>query len=286
MDVLNFWLDSYKDPMFLKFPIATLVLAFVGFLVFALPLTLLAYLDPEPLRKYKVQQKPFQVKKYFWPSIGRHCMNAAIMAVVICFLWPFLRLISNGRIVDGAMPAWYIIVAQILFFIYFDDFILFWIHRALHSGWLKRNVHSVHHRITRACAIDNAYFHWIEYLMIGGVGTVAPLITGTHIYVLYGWILFRQFQGADGHCGYVFPWNPAHLIPLYEGGDYHDFHHSSYNGNYAGYLNYLDRFTQTYSGAYLRWKESRALAGAKGFLKLNWLGGGDKKADVELGGNS
>jgi len=277
MSILNFWWESYQDPMFLKFPIATLVLSVVSFLVIALPLTWLAHLDPEPLRKYKVQQKPFQVMRFFWGSIGRLFLNAAIMFCMICLMWPFLRMVSSHRITDGELPAWYVIAGQVLFFIYFDDLILYWVHRGLHSGWLKRHVHSVHHRVVHACAIDNAYFHWIEYLMIGGVGLLAPLIAGAHLYVIYGWIIFRQFQGADGHCGYVFPWNPAQLIPLYEGGDYHDFHHSSYNGNYAGYLNYLDRFMGSYSKTYLAWKESRAAQLGRGFLKLRW----DRKSAVE-----
>ena len=45
------------------------------------------------------------------------------------------------------------------------------------------------------------------------------------------WLALRQYEATDGHCGYVFPWNPGHLIPLYEGAGYHDFHHAKYQGN-------------------------------------------------------
>ena len=42
----------YNDPMFLKFPIATLALSIGTFLMIATPWTLLAWLDPDWAKSY------------------------------------------------------------------------------------------------------------------------------------------------------------------------------------------------------------------------------------------
>ena len=70
MDALSPWQGFYNDPWFWQFPMATLAISMASFLTVATPWTIVAWLDPESMRKYKIQQKPFEFKKYFWPSIA------------------------------------------------------------------------------------------------------------------------------------------------------------------------------------------------------------------------
>lgn len=58
-EFLQDWLALYQEPMFWKFPVATLALSVGAFLVFALPWTVLAWFDPQWAQPYKIQQKPF-----------------------------------------------------------------------------------------------------------------------------------------------------------------------------------------------------------------------------------
>ncbi len=242
----------YRDPMFLLFPIATLGISIIAFLTFALPYTALAWIDPPSLRRYKVQDKPFDIERWWWPTLRLMVTNNLLMLGVLFLSWPLLRLMPIHL---GPMPAWYVVIAQLLFFIFLDDFLYYWAHRALHKGWLLKHVHSVHHRIRQTTAINGNYFHFLEFLTITSLALVGPCLIGAHLYVVWIWIVIRQFEAADGHCGYALPWNPGHVFPLYEGGGYHDFHHSQYQGNYAGFLPYLDRYWGTYARGYLAWRE-------------------------------
>lgn len=53
-------------------------------------------------------------------------------------------------------------------------------------------------------------------------------------------------------------WNPVHLLPVYEGPVYHDFHHAKFKGNYAGFLPYLDKYLgKTHIPAYLRYLKAK-----------------------------
>mgnify|MGYP000055236160 CR=1 FL=1 len=243
----------YNDPLFLQIPIATLALSIGTFLIIATPWTLLAWLDPAWARAFKIQNKPFQVRRYFWPNIARIIINSSIMIIFLILAWPFLRLSS---IHTGEAPEWYIWAIQLFFFILLDDFLFYWVHRGLHENkWLLRHVHSVHHRIRNTCALDGNYFHWFEFVIIGSLAMVGPILVGCHIYVLYAWIIIRNIEAADGHSGYDLPWNPLKYLPLYDGAIYHDFHHAKFKGNYAGALHYVDHFFGTYIKQYLEYKK-------------------------------
>lgn len=64
MDILQYWAGFYNDPWFWMFPMATLAISMTAFLALAIPWTIVAWRDPVSLRKYKIQQKPFEVKKF------------------------------------------------------------------------------------------------------------------------------------------------------------------------------------------------------------------------------
>ncbi|MFT7374301.1 MAG: 4-alpha-methyl-delta7-sterol-4alpha-methyl oxidase [Oleiphilaceae bacterium] len=243
----------YNDSMFFQFPMATLALSIGTFLIIATPWTLLAWLDPKWAQAYKIQNKPFQVRRYFWPNIARIVINSSIMLLFLILAWPLLRL---SPIHTGEVPAWYICVIQLVLFILLDDFLFYWVHRGLHENkWLLRHIHSVHHRIRNTCALDGNYFHWLEFVLIGSLAMIGPILVGCHLYVLYAWIIIRNIEAADGHSGYDLPWNPLKYLPLYDGAVYHDFHHAKFKGNYAGALHYIDHFFGTYIKQYLEYKK-------------------------------
>ncbi|MCL6416945.1 sterol desaturase family protein [Aestuariirhabdus sp. Z084] len=235
---------------------ATLAISMAAFLTVAIPWTIVAWLDPQSMRKYKIQQKPFEFDRFFWPSVGRIIQNNIILAALLVLFWPLIKL---SGVHDGALPAWYIIIIQLLFFVFLDDFLYYWMHRYMHENkWLLRHVHSVHHRIRNTCGINGNYMHWLEFSLTAFLTLVGPMLIGAHIYVIWIWVIIRQFEGADGHIGYDVPWNPAHLFPVYQGPVYHDFHHAKFKGNYAGFLPYLDKYLgQTHIAAYLRYLEER-----------------------------
>ena len=256
MDVFSYWQGFYTDPWFWQFPMATLAISIAALLLVAIPLTIIAWQDPVALRKYKIQSKPFEMKKFLLPSISRIIINNIILASLLVLVWSLLKLTG---VHNGALPVWYIIIAQLVFFVLLDDFLYYWMHRYMHENkWLLKHIHSVHHRIHNTCGINGNYMHWVEYSLTATLTLVGPMLIGAHIYVVYLWVILRQVEGADGHIGYDIPWNPAHLLPIYEGPVYHDFHHAKFKGNYAGFLPYLDKYLgKTHIPAYLHYLQQK-----------------------------
>lgn len=259
-DLINVIIQDYAsvfyDPWFWLFPAATLGISFIAFMVFALPWTWLAYIEPNWLKPYRIQAKPIDVTGTFWPSIYHSVKNTAVVFIMLVVLWP---LIKRTGIHVGDMPSVYIIIVQILFFILLDDFLYYWMHRYFHENkFFMRHVHSVHHKIKNTCAINGNYMHWFEFACTSGLILIGPILLSSHLHVIWIWVIIRQFEAADGHMGYDIPWNPARLFLIYHGPVYHDFHHAKFRGNYSGFLNYLDKYLgNTYVKAYLEYKAKR-----------------------------
>jgi 4-alpha-methyl-delta7-sterol-4alpha-methyl oxidase len=153
------------------------------------------------------------------------------------------------------------VIAQLIFFIFLDDFLYDWVHRYFHENkWLPKYVHSVNHRNKNTCGVNGNYMHWFEFSTTASIMLLGPMLIGAHLYVIYIWVAIRQFEAVDGHAGYDIPWNPAHWLPVYQGPVYHDFHHAKFKGNYAGFLPYLDRFMgNTYVADYLKYLKGKKL---------------------------
>ncbi|MET0404067.1 MAG: sterol desaturase family protein [Cystobacter sp.] len=248
-DFLKSILAVYQDERFLLAGVCSTLLSFGAFLLFALPLTWVAHKNPESWRRYRVQGREFPVRRWFWPSLGRLIVNSLWSFLSLVVAWPLVGHLSG--IHTGPLPPWYVMVGQIAFFIVLDDFLYYWMHRTLHTPWLYKHVHSVHHRITTPFALTGNYMHAVEFVATATLVLVGPSLVGAHVVTLWAWVLFRQFEAVDGHSGYDAPWNPGLLIPFYKGSVYHDFHHRRFFGNYAGFFSYLDKlFGGTYAKGY------------------------------------
>jgi sterol desaturase/sphingolipid hydroxylase (fatty acid hydroxylase superfamily) len=243
------WLrEIYTEPLFWLFPVAGTAVGILSFLAFAVPFTLLAWKQPGWAEPYRIQARKTGRRSVVGPAFWHVARNNAVMAVMTLGAWPLLRL---SGVHAGPLPAWWVIVLQLLFFIVLDDFLFYWMHRSLHeSRWLFKKVHSIHHRIMTPWAITGHYMHPVEYVLTGTVMLIGPLLVGAHVVTLYIWIVIRQWEAAEGHAGYDFPWSPMHLLPFSDGATHHDFHHAKVKGNYAGFFPWTDAAFGTLCAGY------------------------------------
>lgn len=230
------WLE---DPMFWWLPVGASLVSMGAFLLFALPLTWVAWRQPAWAVPYRIQERPAPVARDAPRGLRQWALNNVVLTVLVLAGWPLLGLTGVHR---GPPPPLWVALAQLLFFVLLDDFLFYWMHRALHWGPLYRRIHSVHHRVVTPCAATGHYMHPVEYVLTGGLMLLGPLLLGVHVAVLYAWIVVRQWEAAEGHSGFSFPWSPTNFLPvLFDGPDHHDFHHKRFRGNFAGYLPWTDR---------------------------------------------
>ncbi len=234
------WLaEIYTEALFWEFPVMATLVSMGSFLLFAIPFTVLAWTKPAWAERYRIQARTTGRRSVVWPSVVRFAINNGVVAVITFASWPLLRL---SGVHSGSLPAWYVIVGQLVFFILLDDFLFYWMHRGFHeSRWLFKKVHSIHHRIMTPWAISGHYMHPVEFVATSLVMLIGPLLVGAHVVTLYIWVAWRQWEAAEGHAGYDFPISPTRLIPFSDGATHHDFHHAKIKGNYAGFFPWTDR---------------------------------------------
>jgi 4-alpha-methyl-delta7-sterol-4alpha-methyl oxidase len=245
--MLEAFLSWYDDPLFWLFPVASVAISALAFIIFAGPLTLLAAIAPASLERYRIQNRRPRPQQLVWPSLRWWLLNNLLLFVSVVLSWPLLRLTGVHA---GPLPAWYVIAAQVLFFILLDDFLYYWMHRAMHVPWLFKRIHGWHHRILTPWAITGHYMHPVEYILTGTLSLAGPLLLGAHVVALWVWFAFRQWEAAEGHCGYELPWTPTHLLPFNDGAIHHDVHHARVKGNYAGFLVWTDLLFGTCARGY------------------------------------
>ncbi|KAJ7980807.1 Methylsterol monooxygenase 2-1 [Quillaja saponaria] len=136
-----------------------------------------------------------------------------------------------------------VVLTQILFYFILEDFVFYWGHRVLHTKWLYKHVHSIHHEYATPFGLTSEYAHPAEILFLGFATIVGPAITGPHLMTLWLWMVVRVLETVEAHCGYHFPWSPSNFLPLYGGAEFHDYHHRllyTKSGNYSSTFTYMD----------------------------------------------
>jgi plant 4alpha-monomethylsterol monooxygenase len=236
------WTGLWADFLFRALAVGGQLVSVGAFMLFAAPLTWLAWRDPPSLRRYRIQSRRPRAQTLLVPSVARWLANNAAMGAAVCALWPWIR---PGRVHLGALPPLWVVAAQVLAFAALDDFLFYWMHRALHTRWLFKRVHGVHHRILTPWAVTGHYMHPAEYVATGLLMLAGPALLGAHVVTVYAWIAVRQWEAAEGHCGYDLPWSPSRLFPGSDGARHHDAHHAKIHGNFAGFFPHCDRWFGT-----------------------------------------
>jgi len=252
---------SYVDPGFWWLVVGGSAVSAVSFGVFASALTWLAWREPAWARSWRVQERRADVRRRLGAAVRAWGINQVVLLSLLVVTWPVWGRHSPIRV--EAWPTLGEVAVQVLGFIYLDDLLFYGMHRALHWGWLYERVHRWHHRVRTPFAFTGHDMHPVEYVAIAVLMLVGPWLAGAHVVTVYAWVVVRQWEAAEGHCGYHLPFSPLRLLPGHHGADFHDFHHSRLVGNYAGFLAWVDRVAGTWAKGYAEHVAAR---------KLRWWG--------------
>lgn len=201
------------------------------------------------LKKYKIQGKSNT------PAAQEKCINRlllyhfAVNLPVMIVSYPVFK--HMGMRSSLPLPSWKVVLTQIVFYFILEDFVFYWGHRVLHTKWLYKHVHSVHHEYATPFGLTSEYAHPAEILFLGFATIIGPALTGPHLMTLWLWMVLRVLETVEAHCGYHFPWSLSNFLPIYGGSDFHDYHHRllyTKSGNYSSTFVYMDRIFGTDKG--------------------------------------
>lgn len=139
-----------------------------------------------------------------------------------------------------------------ILFVVFHDAYFYIAHRFLHTQFMMKYVHIVHHKSNPSNIWSSYSFHPIEALFYAGVSGIIFMFD-LNIYALLFAIFYNDFFTILGHCWYELFWKKIKNTWFYKycaTTTYHDIHHSHNNWNIGLYFTYLDMIFQTKSKDY------------------------------------
>lgn len=215
----------------------------------------LPYAIAELLRSYKVDRFKIQPKvKHSLRQMFKcykDVMTVFTVAVGPLQLCSFPVVQAIGIRTGLPVPSASEMFWQLLVYVLVEDYTNYWLHRMLHNKWGYDKIHRIHHEYTAPIGYAASYAHWAEILILGFASFLGPMIVPGHMITLWLWMILRQMEAIETHCGYDFPWTPSKYIPFYGGAEYHDYHHfvgGKSQSNFASVFTYCDYIYGTDKG--------------------------------------
>ncbi|KAL6052878.1 Methylsterol monooxygenase 2-2 [Balamuthia mandrillaris] len=229
-------------------------LAFNGFY------TCLQFADIPFFEKYRIQKGAKYDRQTTLRSI-RHVLSTQFFVILpVTVLHPLIsycikslakeqpifdvqNLLSFGaEDVSRELPSWQTVLFQVFLCQVIEDFVFYFSHRLLHTKYLYKRIHKVHHQHKAPFSWAAEYAHPLEMFFSNILPMViGPMLLRSHIFTFYSWIALRIYYTTEVHSGYCFPWCMENVLGwIYAGPRHHDRHHEVFKGNYSSTLTYLD----------------------------------------------
>lgn len=176
------------------------------------------------------------------PGQRRREIRNSLLSIAIFSLYaPVMLWALNAGFIafDWHAPWWKIGVDVILMFLW-NEVHFYACHRVLHTRWLYRHVHHVHHASSVPTPFSTYSFHWFEALLLGSVMLTGLLFYPFHISVVVVLPVLSIVGNTFGHLHFdVVPrGSDASWVAA---GRRHSLHHARARGNYGFLSSALDR---------------------------------------------
>jgi len=196
------------------------------------------------LHSYKVQEEKYPTSVDYIKCIQNLVQNYIFVIVPVIYMaYPLFSSLAFEMALP--LPTTFSFLWQFSFCIVVEDVGHYWLHRFLHTQWMYKKIHKIHHKYSAPFGLAASYAHPIEVLILGIPTFLGPLIIRTHYFTFFMWVLFRQLDAVVTHSGYNLP-HPFDLFPYYGGIKDHDFHHKNFIWNYSSRFSFMDKLLGTY----------------------------------------
>ena len=168
-------------------------------------------------------------------------VNAGGLIALTAAGWTRLSLSADGH-------STLAIAGTVVGLVLFNDLWFYGCHRALHTPWLFKHVHSVHHRSIDTTPFTSYSFHAVEALLMTAWLIPAAMLLPIPVPALALTAMIGLANNVMAHLGYEF--FPAWLmrvpgLRLVNTATFHGLHHARSHGNYGLFTRVWDRLLGT-----------------------------------------
>jgi len=199
-------------------------------------------------KKIRIQETEKAKFHHFKHDLGFSASTFLIFAIMDVFI---LYLDSKGytKVYFDINEYGYLWLGLSFFIaLFIDDMFFYWSHRAMHLPQFYKFFHKVHHESTDPSPLTAFAFHPSEAIVEYFVAFVLPFLLPLNFGVLITWQIFSMLNNVLGHLGYeVYPkgWVKLPFLKFKTASTHHNMHHQLFNGNYALYFTWWDKWMGT-----------------------------------------
>lgn len=124
-------------------------------------------------------------------------------------------------------------------FLFFNDMMIYWIHRGLHHSKVYKHIHKTHHRWLVPSPFASHAFHPLDGFLQSTPYHMFVFLVPLHKGVYLFLFVLVNFWTISIHDGYYAI--PPLLTDIVNGAAHHTDHHLYYNYNYGQYTTLWDR---------------------------------------------
>lgn len=152
------------------------------------------------------------------------------------------------RIYSGEFPSVGRFLIEFVVIVLLHDTYFYWAHRLMHTRWLFRRVHRLHHKSRTPTPWAAYAFAPAEAILEAGILPVSALLIPMHELTVLLFVTHMIMRNVVGHAGIeLFPswWLRAPLLRRLTTTIHHDLHHSHGGYNFGLYFTWWDRWMNT-----------------------------------------
>ena len=199
-------------------------------------------------KQIRIQETKRANLHHFKHDLGFSAITFLVFAIMDACL---LLLESKGYTLiyfDVAEYGFSWLIASFFIVLFIDDMFFYWSHRAMHHPKLYKYFHRVHHESTDPSPLTAFAFHPSEAVIEQLMHFVLPFILPLNFGVIIAWQIFSMLNNVLAHLGYeVYPkgWVKMPMLQFKTASTHHNMHHQLFNGNYALYFTWWDKWMGT-----------------------------------------
>lgn len=199
-------------------------------------------------KKIRIQETERANVNHFKHDLGFSASTFLVFAIMDVF---FLYSESKGytKLYFDISDYGYVWLGVSFFLVLFiDDMFFYWSHRAMHLPRFYKFFHKVHHESTDPSPLTAFAFHPSEAIIENMMHFVLPFLLPLHFGTIIAWQIFSMLNNVLAHLGYeIYPkiWVKLPILQFKTASTHHNMHHQLFNGNYALYFTWWDKWMGT-----------------------------------------
>ncbi|MFL5810860.1 MAG: sterol desaturase family protein [Flavisolibacter sp.] len=199
------------------------------------------------LQQFKIQPEPPKAKQLRNELLYSLSTILVFTVIGIGVFWLYKKGCTTIYL-DIKEHGWPYFLLSILLMIVAHDTYFYWTHRLLHTKWMMKHIHVVHHRSVNPTPWAAYAFHPVEAVLEGSFAFVLVIIFPVHVMAFFFLTFFVLFMNVLGHSGFEFlpqRIRSGKLGSQFTSSTHHNLHHSKVHHNYGYYFTYWDKWMRT-----------------------------------------